>query len=72
MKKQRILEKDIKDLELNNNIVNVLRENNINKIQDLWQLKRKDLKDLNLADTDINQITIKLQLYGLDLNRKIY
>ena len=72
MKKKKILEMNIEELALNNSLTNLLKENNINTIEELWQLKRKDLKEMNVKDSDICQITIKLQLYGLDLNKKIY
>jgi len=72
MKKQRILEKNIEELELDRKVLTILKENSINKIEDIWKMKRKDLKDLDLTDSQISNITIKLQLYGLDLNKKIY
>ena len=72
MKKKKILEKTIEELELNDKVLKVLKENNINLVEELWVLKRKDLKDFGIKDSDITQITIKLQLYGLDLNKKIY
>ena len=72
MKKQKILEKDISELNLSTKINNALKDNSINTIEDLWKLKRKELKDMKLSDSDITQVIIKLQLYGLDLNRKIY
>ena len=64
MRKQKILEKDIEDLGL--------ETNNVEKIEDIWEKKRKDVKAYGFSDSEIMQITIKLQLYGLDLNRKIY
>ena len=72
MKKKKVLEKDICELQLTSKVFDVLKENSINTIEDLWILKRQDLKNLKLSDSDINQITIKLQLVGLDLNKKIY
>ena len=72
MKKQKVLEKDIKELGLNAKINNILKENNINTIEDLWKLKRKDLKNMKMPDSEITMIIIKLQLYGLDLNKKVY
>ena len=44
----------------------------IKTIKDLWQLKRKDLKNLTFTDQEINELIIALQLEGLDLNKKIY
>ena len=72
MKKKKILEKNIEELALNEKILKILKDNNINIVEELWVLKRKDLKDFGIKDSDITQITIKLQLYGLDLNKKIY
>lgn len=66
------LEKDIKELDLENDLLNLLKENNINKVNDLWCLNRKKLKELGVKDNDIKLIIIKLQLFGLDLNKKVY
>ena len=59
-------------LELDEVIINKLHKNNIYKIEEIWLLKRKDLKKMNLTDKEINYISIKLQLKGIDLNKKIY
>ena len=72
MKTNTILDEDLKFLDLNTTIKNNLKNNNIIKIRDLWQLKRKDLKNFGISDNDISHIIIKLQLNGLDLNKKIY
>ena len=40
-------------------------------INDIWVLKRKDLKEKGLTDSEIKSIIIALQLKGLDLNKKI-
>lgn len=53
-------------------ILGIFSKNNINFIKDLWILKRKNLKDIGLTDMQINSIIIKLQLHGLDINKKIY
>ena len=67
-----ILNNNISYLNIDNNIIDICNNNDIFKIKDLWNLKRKDLKNINLSDKDINKITIELQLLGLDLNNKIY
>ena len=72
LKKQKILVKNIEELGLSDKIINTLRINNILLIEDVWKLKRKDLKAYGLSDSDISQIIIKLQLFGLDLGKKIY
>ena len=66
------LEKPIEELDISNKTINLLKDNNITYISDVWIKKRKDLKNLKLSDSEINQIIIKLQLNGCDLNKKIY
>ena len=66
------LREDISKLNLSHEIVTILKENKINTINELWSLKRKDLKNMGLKDSKINTIIIKLQLIGLDLNKKKY
>ena len=70
--KNKILDSEIEVLTLNDNVVKKLKNNNINYVKDLWSLSRKDLKNLNFSDLDIQGIIIKLQLKGLDLNKKKY
>lgn len=67
-----ILNKDIKQLNLDNSIVNKMKDNNIAVVEDLWKMKRRDLKSLGFSDNEISQIIIKLQLCGIDLNRRVY
>lgn len=67
-----ILEMKIEDLQLYNKSLKILKNNNINKVKDLWQMKRVQLKALGLNDKEIRQIIIKLQLCGIDLNKRIY
>ena len=67
-----ILEKNIEELQLNNKILNKLKEKNIMVIKDLWKMKRKELKQLGFSDSEISQIIIKLQLHAIDLNKRVY
>ena len=67
-----ILDKNIEELQLNNKILNKLKEHNILKIRDLWIMKRKELKQLGFSDNEISQIIIKLQLHAIDLNKRVY
>lgn len=66
------LDKDIDILKLGDSINNILINNNIKIVNDLWVLNKKALKSFNLSSNDINMISIKLQLIGLDLNKKVY
>ena len=68
--KNNLIEKRIEYLKLNDTINNVLKENNINIIEDLWIKTRSNLKKIGLNDTQIKEIIIKLELIGLDLNKK--
>ena len=71
-KKNAYIEKNINILDLDKSIVEVFRNNDIVTIEHLWILNRKKLKELGLKDNEIKQITIKLQLLGLDLNKRVY
>lgn len=66
------INENISKLNLLSSLENKLISNNIKIINDLWILKRKDLKNLGLTDKEIKSIIISLQLEGLDLNKKIY
>ena len=66
------LKKNIKILDLDKEFLTILKDNRINLIEDLWLLTKKDLKMFGINDKDIKYISIKLQLLGLDLNKKIY
>ena len=70
--RNKILNSDISVLGLDNKILDKLRSSKLNLVNELWVLGRKDLKDLSLSDSEINQIIIKLQLNGVDLNKKVY
>jgi len=62
---------DVVELMNDNSISDILIKNHVFIIEDLWKLKRKDLKDYGLNDNQINTIIIKLQLLGIDLNKKV-
>lgn len=64
------LNNDITYLNLNNNINNVLKEHNINKIYDLWENSKKSLKNIGIKDSELKDIIIKLELNGFDLNKR--
>ena len=66
------LEDNIKKMNLSDKVTKKLLDNYIKFIKDIWILKRKDLKKLNLTDKEIKSIIIALQLEGLDLGKKIY
>ncbi len=71
-RKNEYVESDIDILDLDSEIIKIFREHEINTVGVVWTQTRKSLKGLGLKDSDIKQVIIKLQLLGLDLNKKIY
>ena len=59
----------IEDLELNKKLLDKLKENNINKIIDLQNLRRSDLRNMHFDKNEIDEIIVKLELSGTDLNK---
>ena len=72
MNGKKYLEKSVEELDVSIKILDKLKKNNLLLVKDVWCLKRKDLKDLKFTDSEINQIIIKLQLHGVDLNKRVY
>lgn len=72
MRKLSVLEKNISVLDIDDSIMKKLKELDINKVNDLWECKLVFLKNNNFNNNEINQIRIKLQLKGIDLNKKVY
>ncbi len=71
-KNNKYIDKDISILGLDDNIACLLTKNEIRTVNDLWLKTKKDLKNYGLKDKDIKYVSIKLQLIGLDLNKKMY
>lgn len=71
MRIEEILKKDLGILKLDKKLNNKLNNIDIVYIGDLWNCKSSYLKENNFSNNDIYQIKIKLQLIGLDLNKKI-
>lgn len=65
------LNNSIKILNLESDVENILINNQILKVKDLWSLNRKALKNIDLTDNQIHSIIVKLQLNGIELNKKI-
>ena len=66
------IEDNINSLNLNEDIVQKLNKHEIYCIKELWESTRTDLRNYELTNKDISEIIIKLQLLGLDLNKKLY
>ena len=72
MKSLEVLNKSINELKIEESVLIKLNSISIYKIEDLWKVSSKYLKDNKFTNTDITNIKIKLQLLGLDLDKKIY
>lgn len=62
----------INNLSLSKELILKLNDNNIKYIEEVWVLKRSELKSRGFTNEEINNIIISLQLIGLDLNKKKY
>ena len=65
-----MLEKQIEELKLNAEINKVLKKNKINKVKQLTNKTKTQLKEIGLLGYQISEIEIKLQLMGYDLKSK--
>ena len=68
----KINNRDISKLSLSKELINKLKDKGLNYIEDVWELKRINLKNLGFTNEEIKEIVISLQLIGLDLNKKKY
>ena len=60
----------LNDLNLQKAILDKLKLNDINSTEELLKMSRKELKLLGFSYKEINLIAIKLQLIGMDLNKR--
>ena len=68
----KCLDNPIEFLNIKEDIIKKLKSHNILLVRDIWYLKRKELKNWNFNDIEINEIIVKLQLNGIDLNKRVY
>lgn len=66
------LNDNINSLNLNKDIINKLYIHKVYLIKELWQTTRSELRTFELTNKDISEVVIRLQLLGLDLNKKLY
>jgi DNA-directed RNA polymerase alpha subunit len=64
---QKISNQRIDRLDINDNILNVLKENEITTLGNLCSKSKQDLKKLDFTENEINKIDIEVQLLGLNL-----
>lgn len=61
---------NLSNLNLPKTILDKLKANNIDSVQKIWVMSRKELRLLDFSYEEINIIAIKLQLKGMDLNKR--
>ena len=66
------LKENVSTLHLEDEVIRKLKEKEINTVEDLWNLNRKELKQLGFSDIEVNKIVICLELYGFDLGKRIW
>lgn len=66
------LNDDIELLNIDEPIIKILKKHNVLIVEQLWNLKRNDLKEMGFESLEIKHIKIKMQLHSLDINRKKY
>ena len=64
---KEILEKNVVELSINQNAINTLEQNNINTVYDICKNSRMELTSMGLSNSQVNEISVFLQLQGLDL-----
>lgn len=69
---EKLLNNDIRILELNKSICEKLKLNEIDTVGKLCNNTRKELRKLNFLQNDIRLIVTKLQLQGLDIKGNVY
>lgn len=65
--KEKILNENVDRLNISCKLIELLKQNKINKISQLCNKTKTNLRNINLTNAEISQIEIELQLLGLDL-----
>ena len=63
------LQNDITTLNLDKKIIKLLKDNNVNTVYELCKFSRMELSEIGIQNSQITDITIALQLLGLDLKK---
>lgn len=68
---EEISKKSVDNLDINNNIINILKSHRIRTIEQLCKKSKSDLKRIEILSNDIMKIEIELQLLGLNLKNSL-
>lgn len=61
----KLLKQNIERIEIKDEIMEILKNNNITILKDLCNKKKKDLKEMGIGNQIINDMELQLQLLGL-------
>lgn len=61
----KLLKQNIERIEIKDEIIEILKNNNIIILKDLCNKKKKDLKQMGIGYQVINDMELQLQLLGL-------
>jgi len=62
---EKLLKKNIERIEIKDEVLEILRDNNITILNDLCNKKKKELKQMGIEYQFINDMELQLQLLGL-------
>ena len=68
---EKLAKQSIKRLDISDTIIETLKENNINTLENLCEKSITYLKNINISQSEINKINLELQLIGLGLRESI-
>lgn len=68
---QKLRNQSINRLDVNDNILNVLKEKEIDTIEKLCSKSKTDLKNIGLLPNESNKVELELQLMGLNLRNSL-
>lgn len=64
---EQLLKKEIEAIGIKNKTKEILKQNNINLVYDICEKSRMELSHMGLTSNQINELSVVLQLQGLDL-----
>jgi DNA-directed RNA polymerase alpha subunit len=67
MQESKYLKQSIDTLEVNRNVIDTLKKNNINTLGELSTYRKSELKGFGLLTSEVNKVEIELELLGLSL-----
>ena len=67
----KLLKQNIERIEIKDEVLKILKDNNITILKDLCSKKKKELKDMGIDYPVINNMELQLQLLGLSFKNSL-